>query len=1519
VEYVGQPASPDVIAVADEPEITAVLTHFRCRPIFLSTKLQDNFRRGFCRDTLWGVLHNVVDVFGHRPTRWWNRSAQDQRWTAYKEFNRMVASKIVQLYSTNTIVWAHGHEFLLLPQTLGRHVQRSAVVGLFLDAPFPSSEIFRSLSVREDLLRGMLVAGQIGFHLYEYARHFSTACKRILALHETRNDTEDSAHPGAMVIEHGGCKVSVSVSHGGIEPTVFARTVQSTSARVECEQLRKILVQRDETTLSRVRASLKTHGSYTTPAAHPHKAPRTLASRGYVLRRDSAPLLAVIVAAMHEAASTPVSGSASPCDRRAAPAWGSLASPTTAAKATSSTPPAAASAASAATAQGGDDSSGGGERARPSGAAASPSRVAEHLRRRRLAVGVESLTRLDGIPLKMLAWESLLQKRPEWVQRAMLVQVCVWDAECLAESVAVWQEVCHIADRINARFATGSDGRMCPAVLLVERFAPVPGHTRAALFSAADILVSLPLRSGFRTEPLEYVWAAAPEGVGGYSPPGEARCRVESASGGRCSALELDAAKAARPGVSVLSEFMATARVLSGALRVNPWRLDETVAAIDLALRMTGSERVARWESSASFVGQCSTSDWAERILTDLKRSAVWASTRSVVRIGFGSTFHHVNYAPTFAALQEDKLLRSFRRASRRVIFTDYGGTLNTAESAEARRRLAHTGAKLGRGDIPRITPEVRASLLQLSQDPRTVVFVISGKERPVLEQAFAGLPDVGLAAEHGFYYRWPAKLCNTERTGSTGQWHRLLGRTELTWKDVALSIMELYMVRTNGTYILCKGSAVAWHFSDADPEFGSMQAKELKDHLDKLLESHPVEVVSGLDYVEVRPRGVNKGKIATFLLEQLEAIMSQSPNPVTAVTRPATHDTSWSWRGGVANPSPQRHRGIFGMLPDAPPLSPLTDSASIVGPSDSGRAASHGLPASGSGTFDVAAQGVPRIGSAASGLAAAAAAASADPGFYVPKGVGSEAPRTDRSSIVQRSPLVGAFGAHLPTVSPLSSPPHPPERGSSDRVSEAGISAAATAAGPSSSQSRHRHQHDHSGTSSASSPAGGQAGTAMGTGHIEFVMAAGDDTADEQMFEAVNAWGKHFKAARGRYSVAVSPARGALRAPSSPPASSHRHPAARGLKASVHGSEASLSTIMPRRAAGASRHADVFTVTVGQKPSKAQAFVEDSIVMEDVFCAMARVSASAVRTRSMTELNAAARSHADQSARAAARGEGDEVSGPMAMLLDPSANPYSVDAGVPGSGTAPPSSGSRSSSFRKRAGSGASSNSSSSFHHAALAATMGMVDRGGIPGLEFGASGVPRIPSVVDVSLGLAKLAGVAFNPTSAAVAAASSVSGDPAQQEAAESLAGSSRPPSSAASAVAAPFGPARPTGGSHHRARSSDLGDARGQHGAGAMSRDLMIQQAAHEAGLPAPPSSGSALHLLGLVPGSGVADDGLDMAPPTAQAHASWRHSAMRNAARASSASNTGTMTRSVSGTLHEYNSAIEESKHDRFEF
>ena len=70
-------------------------------------------------------------------------------------------------------------------------------VGWFLHTPFPSSEIYRTLPVREEVLRAVLKADLIGFHTYDYARHFVSACTRILGL-EVRAHPSRTPRPAAL-------------------------------------------------------------------------------------------------------------------------------------------------------------------------------------------------------------------------------------------------------------------------------------------------------------------------------------------------------------------------------------------------------------------------------------------------------------------------------------------------------------------------------------------------------------------------------------------------------------------------------------------------------------------------------------------------------------------------------------------------------------------------------------------------------------------------------------------------------------------------------------------------------------------------------------------------------------------------------------------------------------------------------------------------------------------------------------------------------------------------------------------------------------------------------------------------------------------------------------------------------------------------------------------------------------------------------------------------------------------------
>jgi len=234
IVYVGIPRVKSPVQAHERESLVAVLAKFRCVPVFVP-EYDKEMHHLFCYDTLRKLFHHQIDVYGPLPTRWWNGAMHESSWSSYRTVNQAFAEICVQEYEDGDLIWVHGHELLLLPSLLARRLQAGKPhIGLFIHAPFPSSEIFRTLSMRDDLLRGILNADQIGFHLYEYARPFISCCHRILGIPHDGN--ENDRH-GVLQVDYQGRKVLITVCHGGIEHELVRAKVSSSAVMEKASKL----------------------------------------------------------------------------------------------------------------------------------------------------------------------------------------------------------------------------------------------------------------------------------------------------------------------------------------------------------------------------------------------------------------------------------------------------------------------------------------------------------------------------------------------------------------------------------------------------------------------------------------------------------------------------------------------------------------------------------------------------------------------------------------------------------------------------------------------------------------------------------------------------------------------------------------------------------------------------------------------------------------------------------------------------------------------------------------------------------------------------------------------------------------------------------------------------------------------------------------------------------------------------------------------------------------------------------
>ncbi|GLT52549.1 hypothetical protein SLA2020_258830 [Shorea laevis] len=192
--------------------LSAALAEKKCIPVFLDEETFQQYYNGYCNKILWPLFHylGLPQEDGLATTR----SFQSQ-FDAYKEANKMFADLVYEHYEEGDIVWCHDYHLMFLPKYL-KERNNKMKVGWFLHTPFPSSEIYRMLPLRSELLRSVLPADLVGFHTYDYARHFVSACTRILGLEGTPEGVEDDQ----------GRLTHVAAFPIGIDSNQFIETLQ---------------------------------------------------------------------------------------------------------------------------------------------------------------------------------------------------------------------------------------------------------------------------------------------------------------------------------------------------------------------------------------------------------------------------------------------------------------------------------------------------------------------------------------------------------------------------------------------------------------------------------------------------------------------------------------------------------------------------------------------------------------------------------------------------------------------------------------------------------------------------------------------------------------------------------------------------------------------------------------------------------------------------------------------------------------------------------------------------------------------------------------------------------------------------------------------------------------------------------------------------------------------------------------------------------------------------------------------
>ncbi|KAL4310695.1 hypothetical protein GQ457_01G046910 [Hibiscus cannabinus] len=423
-------------------------------------------------------------------------------------------------------------------------------------------------------------------------------------------------------------------------------------------------------------------------------------------------------------------------------------------------------------------------------------------------LGVDDMDVFKGVNLKLLAMQQMLNQHPKWQGKAVLVQITNPARGTGKDLENIHDELKASCKRINEAF--GQPGY--EPIVFIDR--PVSLGERVAYYTIAECVVVTAVRDGMNLTPYEYV--ACRQGVS------ESESSSES-NGPKKSML-------------VVSEFIGCSPSLSGAIRVNPWNIEATAEAMNEAISMVDAEKQLRHEKHYRYVSSHDVAFWSRSFFQDMERTCKDHFRRRCWGIGLSFGFRVVALDPNFRKLSIDHMESVYLKSKNRAILLDYDGTVMPQTS--------HNKAP---------SAEVISIINTLSGDTKNTVFVVSGRGKESLDKWFSSCKKLGIAAEHGYFMRW----------SSDDKWEVCGQSSEFGWKEIAEPVMKLYTEATDGSSIETKESALVWHHRDADPSFGSSQAKEMLDHLESVLANEPVTVKRGQYIIEVKPQGLSKGVVA--------------------------------------------------------------------------------------------------------------------------------------------------------------------------------------------------------------------------------------------------------------------------------------------------------------------------------------------------------------------------------------------------------------------------------------------------------------------------------------------------------------------------------------------------------------------------------------------------------------------------------------------------------------------------------
>jgi trehalose 6-phosphate synthase/phosphatase len=151
----------------DATALTTQLEAMRLVQVPLTQEEVHGYYESYSNGVLWPLFHYFASEL----------PVEIEGFDDYERVNRRFADAVVEHHRPGDLVWVQDYHLMRVPALVRSRIP-DARIGFFLHIPFPSSETFRILPQREQILEGLLGADLVGFHTAAYVRHFSSSVLR---------------------------------------------------------------------------------------------------------------------------------------------------------------------------------------------------------------------------------------------------------------------------------------------------------------------------------------------------------------------------------------------------------------------------------------------------------------------------------------------------------------------------------------------------------------------------------------------------------------------------------------------------------------------------------------------------------------------------------------------------------------------------------------------------------------------------------------------------------------------------------------------------------------------------------------------------------------------------------------------------------------------------------------------------------------------------------------------------------------------------------------------------------------------------------------------------------------------------------------------------------------------------------------------------------------------------------------------------------------------------------------------